>query len=430
MSNTFKGGDPREFEANEKKFITTLSKFCLEVVDNDVISKLKDASISDDDLILWSTSNSDNILKKVIPSSFWKEFKIPKPNCGVSQLCSKSDDIGTNVLRLVLWSCCNVQCNTEIIRVLDTISKEWVCSRQYDLRLFLRTYVILVQAHVWYSMQILNFNGNVVGINEKTPVLKEAYCLHAAVVNSSAILKMLSYNIQTPTIIVNAFVLYLKKTIISNSLVKSQKVFPCVVFGVNEDDDVTHVSMPKWFKLYIICPNLKRLFEFEVIKLLTKKIGIIKEWSEAETSELITYGESVAKEWFDIEHDKSRRVFVTNLIIYIVLLKDFLIEKKVEHVGLTHTDQTLLPNLLKSGLFQLDMKTGLKKLVKDYSMANFNVGYLQTLLNLLAFSSQIKVGTKISDIQSTSSGTPAKIISSKRKRKKVRDKKNKKNSKK
>jgi len=224
----------------------------------------------------------------------------------------------------------------------------------------------------------------VVGINENTPVLKEAYCLHAAVVNSSSTLRMLSYNRRSPTGIIMAFVTYLKSNMNSSSIGRSVDKLPCVVFADNVLDNVTHVSIAKWFKLDIICPNLKRLFQFPPMALFSEGIhNVITNKETLDDNDLLTLKRLTsvcALDMIGIGWDNCDSLVGIRFIIYTVLLKNFVDKGEVVNAGLSRPDEILIQKLLQSSLLQQDMKPGLKKLLEDPSMSHWNVNFLQHLV--------------------------------------------------
>ena len=385
MPKTYKGSDPRQSEQTEKKFLTTVSNICFNAIMHEKIIPIKsDITLSEKTILNWIKKTSKCILTNVIPNKFWSEFKMTKPKSPLSHLCLKSDIIGINVLHLVLWSCCSKRCNEEITSCLNTEIKKWSIERNYNLKLFLQAYVICVQGHVWHSLANLNSDDKVVGINENTPVLKEAYCLHAAVVNSSSTLRMLSYNRRSPTGIIMAFVTYLKSNMNSSSIGRSVDKLPCVVFADNDLDNVTHVSIAKWFKLDIICPNLKRLFQFPSMALFSEGIhNIITNKETLDDNDLLNLKQLAsvcALDMIGIGWDSCDGLVGIRFIIYTVLLKNFVDKGEVQNAGLSHPDEILIQKLLQSSLLQQDMKPGLKKLLEDPSMSHWNVNFLQHLV--------------------------------------------------
>ncbi len=71
---------------------------------------------------------------------------------------------------------------------------------------YIYAYVYCIKIHVWYSMQELEKALH--NTFKKSHAVKEAYCLHQSVVNSSVLFCMLT--IQSPTAIVRWFMMYLQ----------------------------------------------------------------------------------------------------------------------------------------------------------------------------------------------------------------------------
>jgi len=370
-------------ETVKKCLLNSISRICSDVQSNKNISPLSMKDISEQKLIYWIEDTSEIILNGVIPDIFWSDFKLSKPTYHLSRLCKKSKDMAINVLDLVLWSCCSQPCNDEIRSVLDSATEKWDNCRKYQIENVLQIYGMCVQGHVWYSIWNLNINDNVQSITKETPVLKEAYCLHAAVVNSSAIFRILSYTTQSPSSIVMAFVNFLKK---SNPVKAPSRALPCILFAENDSDNVNHVSIAKWFKRDIICPSLRTMFKFKMVQLLSNKLEevLCKSGDIISNTDLIELNQlarQCAQYMLCIDCSPPDSLACIRLITYTVLIKGFLENGDAKEAGLSYKDEMLITKLLQSCVLRKDnLRKGLKNLVENCSMPHFNESFLKTLV--------------------------------------------------
>lgn len=367
----------------QKCLLSNVSSLCSGVIPDRNVPPLDTGNISENNLIHWIQDTCFNILNVIIPDKFWSDFMLIKPTHEVSSLCHTTKDVAINVLLLVLWSCCSKHCMDEISNVLNTASQQWDNCRKYQLEEFLQTYVLCVQGHVWYSIQNLNTNDNVPTITKETPIIKEAYCLYSAVINSSAILRALSYTTQSPIPIVMEFVAFLKT--INPVKVKSGEV-PYVLFSDNENDNVNHVSIAQWLRTEKIRPSLRKMFKFQKIQFLSKKIQAVRSKSghfisDTDLQELHQLACQCLQHVLRIDCPSPNSLVRIRLITYTALALDYLDNRDAKTTGLSHKDEMLITKLLQSGVLRKNnMTKGLKNLVENSSTPHFDESFLKTLL--------------------------------------------------
>lgn len=223
----------------------------------------------------WIKITVSNV-RKVVPSKFWFEYNLDEPGINgdivIARFCKESKCPADSVIDLVLWSRCSRDCYNEIKTCLNIGAKQW-CFEEHSPEHYIHAYTFCVKTHAGYSMRCL---GKAFGdsFTQKSKVEKEAYCMHQAVMNSSAMFRTLTS--QAPNAIISAFIKYLRSNSPESQFRgKTPSKLNWSIF-TNDTDKVAHVSILSWLKKAIIIPKIKQVLRLPQLAETQKELAKIE----------------------------------------------------------------------------------------------------------------------------------------------------------
>ena len=271
--------DQEEQGFPNKGFLQALIDICQSLNTN----QLGDQTVSRKDLQDWVKAQSQTILSAVIPSSFWSDYDMEKPQT-ISEVCPGGQlDSSVAVLLVVLWSSCSVDMCKKITGCLNKGLKEWRFNDSMKSSAWLQAYVSCIMTSTWYSRKQMSKKLKKDGQSSITDVtckpiskklkkdgqssitdgtLLDAYAIKPALSNTSEWFGVLT-SINGPTLAVKKFYDHLKREKPAASFIGS--LSDLKAFSDNREI-IQNVSVMTWFTDNIIKKKLTQMFELEKMK--------------------------------------------------------------------------------------------------------------------------------------------------------------------